>query len=262
MDIFIVKNMGSIFGHFFEGKDKKTTCRIGRWSPRSRTPGAAPTAPRAARPLGAAPALDPFMWKGFCHCNLQLCFSYVKHDPLNHDQGLRWQKFHEVMVDHHDTRPSRPSASPLRLAFRCTFRLFICVSIWSWRQAHVFAPWCWLRRRQLDFHAFDLPNNQGFQGEWKQQTKYIKGAYSDYIETWTPQWPPFSAIRSSAFQPKGAGRPSMSNRGIVELHAVRSSELAGLGLPRRKRGWNMWIPSNTWIYWTNMGSSCSWTVNF
>lgn len=55
MDIFIVKKMGSSLGHFFEGKDKKNTCRIGRWSPRSRTPGAAPTAPRAARPLGAAP---------------------------------------------------------------------------------------------------------------------------------------------------------------------------------------------------------------
>ena len=104
------KKHGVDFWSFFRRQRQKTTCRIGRWSPRSRTPGAAPTAPRAARPLGAAPALDPFVWKGFCHCNLQLCFSYVKHDPLNHDQGLRWQKFHEVMVDHHDTRPSRPSA--------------------------------------------------------------------------------------------------------------------------------------------------------
>ena len=49
------KKNGVEFGSFFRRQRQKNTCRIGRWSPRSRTPGAAPTAPRAARPLGAAP---------------------------------------------------------------------------------------------------------------------------------------------------------------------------------------------------------------
>ena len=54
MDIFIVNKWGRYLIIFSKAKTKKT-CRIGWWSPRSRTPGAAPTAPRAARPLGAAP---------------------------------------------------------------------------------------------------------------------------------------------------------------------------------------------------------------
>lgn len=56
-----------------------------------------------SRPPASLSALDPLMWKGFCQCNLQLRFNYVKHDPLNHDQlperSTNWIRFKEKLAD-------------------------------------------------------------------------------------------------------------------------------------------------------------------